>query len=96
MKVTLVKTCDACPEQYDVYLDKVQIGYLRLRHGYFAARYPGVIGEEVYGCRTIGDGVFDPSERNFHLTEAVMHLVAVHAMSNIEYKIVDEMEWVNS
>lgn len=33
---TLVKTCSACPEQYDVldgYGDKV--GYIRLRHGYF-------------------------------------------------------------
>lgn len=33
---TLVRTCGACPEQYDVKsADGSQVGYIRLRHGYF-------------------------------------------------------------
>ena len=27
------KTCDACPEQYDVFKDEKQVGYVRLRWG---------------------------------------------------------------
>ena len=37
---TLVRTCYACPEQYDVFFHDFQIGYLRLRHGNFTAEYP--------------------------------------------------------
>lgn len=95
MNITLVRICEACPEAYDVYLDKTQIGYLRLRHGYFSARYPDPSGEEVYGCRPIGDGIFDECERRFYLLEAVMRLTAVHALSTVDYKIVDRMEWDN-
>ena len=71
----LDRTCIACPEQYDVYLDGRQIGYLRLRHGEFTAYYPDVGWEEVYCAEPIGDGMFEDYEREFYLTEAVKALL---------------------
>jgi hypothetical protein len=44
---TLVLTCAACPEQYDVFFEDFQIGYLRLRHGSFRADYPECMGTTV-------------------------------------------------
>ncbi len=66
-KIELAQTCYACPEQYDVYLDKEIIGYMRLRHGYFRADF---MGEPVYGVYTKGYGCFDDDEREEHLTNA--------------------------
>jgi len=66
----LVKTCDAWPEQYDVYEGDRQVGYLRLRHGSFTVECPDCGGEEVYHAYTHGDGLFDPDEREFHLNMA--------------------------
>lgn len=68
----LICTCEACPEQYDV-LDKnsLKAGYLRLRHGHFRADCPTVGGTTVYESDTIGDGVFDETERIVQLTKAV-------------------------
>lgn len=59
-KIELVKTCGACLEQYDAYFNGVEVGYLRLRHGYFRAEHNGSV---VYGSQTIGDGCFDETER---------------------------------
>lgn len=67
MKVQLEQTCFACPEQYDAYIDGIEVGYLRLRHGYFRAEY---LGNTVYETSTIGDGLFDSDERDYHLTKA--------------------------
>jgi hypothetical protein len=67
----LNKTCGCCPEQYDVYKDGEQVCYLRLRHGYFRGEYPYVGGKEVYSANTEGDGMFDDSERELHLTNAI-------------------------
>ena len=47
-------TCSACPEQYDVFKDNKQVGYVRLRWGHLRAEYPDVCGEEVYSAE-IGD-----------------------------------------
>ena len=67
----LEQTCGACPEQYDVYDNDDQlVGYLRLRHGHFVARYPGVGGEVVYEAHPQGDGIFEPDERDYHLERA--------------------------
>jgi hypothetical protein len=72
MMYRLVKTCGACPEQYDVFLGTEQVGYLRLRHGYFRADYPGCGHETVYEAHTRGDGCFnDDEERDLHLTRAI-------------------------
>ncbi len=72
MKLKLIQTCGACPEQYDVFTeDEMKVGYLRLRHGYFSARYPNSSGIEVYGSETVGDGSFiSEEERKLHLKRA--------------------------
>lgn len=76
----LVCTCPACPEQYDVIelATGDQIGYLRLRHGYFRADYPNHRGEIVYESDTLGDGLFDEDERLPELTKAVEALLDMH------------------
>lgn len=76
MGCTLRLTCYACPEQYDVYRDDKQIGYLRLRHGNFTAEYPDVGGKLVLEAQPMGDGVFLVQERLYWLTKAVIALVA--------------------
>ena len=69
----LILTCPACPEQYEVFDDKTreQIGYLRLRHGWFRADVPECGGETVYEANPHGDGAFDEDERVGYLTNAV-------------------------
>lgn len=72
----LVNTCYACPEQYDVFKGERQVGYLRLRHGFFTADYPDVGGREVYGAQPEGDGLFaNAQERETHLRYAI---AAIH------------------
>lgn len=80
-KVELVQTCYACPEQYDVFLEGKQIGYLRLRHGYFRADYPDHTGETVYDANPIGDGIFEESEREGYLNMAKRALIKKHLKS---------------
>lgn len=48
-------TCSACPEQYDVWYNEKQIGYIRLRWGILRAYYPSHMGDKVYEA-IIGDG----------------------------------------
>lgn len=67
----LIETCGACPEQYDVFLNDEQVGYLRLRHGRFYASVPDVGGCIVYEAAPNGDGMFHPNERMFYLTNAI-------------------------
>lgn len=78
--VVLKQTGAACPEQYEVFttdgVTTVQIGYLRLRHGYFKAVYPDHNGEVVYDANPAGEGAFaSEEEREFHLRNAVNALV---------------------
>jgi hypothetical protein len=61
----------ACPEQYDVYEDDRQVGYLRLRHGNFTASYPDYEGSVVYQHCPDGDGIFEDNERLYQLTKAI-------------------------
>lgn len=65
----LVRTCCACPEQYDVYFGSEEVGYLRLRHGNFRADYRG---ETVYTANPKGDGIFEYDERSFYLNQACL------------------------
>jgi len=67
----LVCTCGACPEQYDVFDGDVQVGYLRLRHGWFRADVPVAGGETVYESYPKGDGIFEDDERLIELTKAI-------------------------
>jgi hypothetical protein len=75
MGCDLLLTCYACPEQYDVFLEGTQIGYLRLRHGSFAVSYPDVGGTLVYQAYTKGDGMFYEEEREHYLIHAVEALI---------------------
>lgn len=74
---TLEQTCAACPEQYDCF-DKNHnlVGYLRLRHGYFYAKYPDVSGKLVYEANTKGDGIFEEGERDYYLNQAILFIDA--------------------
>lgn len=73
----LDQTCGACPEQYDVYLDGREVGYLRLRWGHFRAEYTAEGGDEiVYEASPQGDGIFEPEERNYYLNRAVQAIDA--------------------
>lgn len=73
---TLHETCGACPEQYDVVRDGKQVGYLRLRHGFFRADCPDCGDTTVFSTTDVkGDGIFDCDERDKWLNVAV---AAIH------------------
>lgn len=69
-EITLVQTCEAFPEQYDAFIAGKQVGYLRLRGGYFCARYPDVDGEVIYEVEPDGSGFFLDYEREKYLEQA--------------------------
>ena len=81
-EMNLVQTCGACPEQYDVFLNDEQVGYLRLRHGYFRADYPYCGGVTVYEASPDGDGIFADYERDNYINAALEaiagHISALH------------------
>jgi len=68
----LKETCMACPEQYDVFKDGKQVGYLRLRHGWFYASVPDCSDNIIYEAEPEGDGIFKDNERMKYLTEAII------------------------
>lgn len=43
-----IMTCGACPEQYDVFYDKKQVAYIRLRWGYLTVSCPDYGGTCIY------------------------------------------------
>jgi len=43
-----VQTCMACPEQYDVFSEDKQVGYVRLRDGVLTVGYPDVHGVQIF------------------------------------------------
>lgn len=64
------ETCGACPEQYDVYLEGKQVGYVRLRGGFLRCAYPDCGQETIYeyGFTDNWMGCFDSNEqRDFHI-----------------------------
>lgn len=83
MKIKLVQTCGACPEQYEAFIynnetrEFDEIGYLRLRHGYFYAEYLPT-GDVVYDSYPQGDGCFETNERQHHLDNACEELINAH------------------
>jgi len=68
--IKLVKTCEACPEQYEAFYNGKKVGYLRLRHGEFRVDYPDCGGKIIYEARPNGDGSFEDDEREFYLEQA--------------------------
>lgn len=92
MIFTLKQTCDACPEQYDVFIGTQQVGYLRLRHGHFRCEYPVCGGEILYIGNPIGDGMFEEDERDIYLRHSLSLIakrLGVELFSEeIEYEII--------
>ena len=84
MKLQLIKTCAACPEQYDVMLDGKEIGYMRLRHGFFRAEYADKI---VYTATPKGDGSFTDEERSEYLSIACAMIFA--SMNDLQYDVIE-------
>lgn len=77
--ISFKKTCDACPEQYDAYMDDERVGYLRLRHGVFTVVCPDIGGTLVYEALPEGDGGFFDQERDYYLrfaADAILNWVA--------------------
>lgn len=63
-KLELIRTCSACPEQYNLVIDDKPAGYFRLRHGEFRVDFPECGDETVYESEEMGgDGLFDAAER---------------------------------
>jgi len=65
----------ACPEQYSVYRNGREVGYLRLRHGKFTAEV--LVNKkynQVYRASTKGDGIFEDDERMIYLNEAIKRI----------------------
>lgn len=86
----LIRTSIACPEQYDVYSEDVQVGYLRLRFGAFTVRTPGLYGEIVYEAHVASDGIFDYEEREEYLHQAV-HAIhkALHRSGPYQFSVME-------
>ena len=77
--VRLVETCFACPEQYDAFIGDEQVGYLRLRHGFFTVEVPDAGGREVLCEQPDGDGRFTDEERDLYLNAAVAAILEERA-----------------
>lgn len=81
----LEQTCQACPEQYDVYNEQgEQIAYLRLRHGYFKCEVPSVFGTIVYDSTPNGDGIFTDEERPVELQKAIEAIKDFYSKHTLE------------
>lgn len=64
------KTCCACPEQYDVYFNDRQVGYIRLRYGVLRVDYPECMDETIYSEKIGGEymGEFEfNGQRDYYL-----------------------------
>lgn len=86
--ISLVRTCDACPEQYNaVDKDGNCIAYLRLRHGSFTVECPDVGGKCVYCAEPHGDGIFEDSEREMYLNAAKQAIVQYYSRPTRESTI---------
>ena len=72
----LVRTCSACPEQYDVYDQKgTQCAYIRLRHGMLRVDVPDV-GHTIFSTTQVrGDGSFSDDERFEMLNECIEKMI---------------------
>lgn len=82
--IRLVQTCGACPEQYDAFIGDKQVGYLRLRHGFFRVDYPECGGKTIYGAHPQGDGIFESDERAKYLEAAKEAILREYNLENGE------------
>lgn len=78
-------TCAACPEQYDVILNKKQVGYIRLRHGALFAECFDCMQDVVFFGNPKGDGIFEEDEREYWLNQCLI------AIDNYVEKNIDRL-----
>ncbi len=86
MKIKLIETCDACPEQYDAFILGKQVGYLRLRSGVFTVHFPDYGGELVYRKVFEGDGWlgrFDTERQRAHYLAKAREAIWSKILSSI-------------
>ena len=90
-KVKLVQTSGACPEQYNAYINGVEVGVLHLRDHYFHATFHG---KKVYDDHVEGDGLFNSNwERSEQLHRACERILEAYNNSTKEfcYEIVNDV-----
>lgn len=63
--LTVTLTCDMCPEQYEVQLRGISVGYIRVRHGQLTVEFPTVGGRRLINMEVDGDGAFSNEERPY-------------------------------
>lgn len=83
----LVRTCSACPEQYDLLVGDTKIAYFRLRGGLFTVAVPWVAGIEVYVKHWPDDpfkGEFDTDRERFNELRAGLRAVSRYMRHQIE------------
>jgi hypothetical protein len=68
VKLELRQTCGQCPEQYDVYLDGNEVGYIRHRGGITEAHCP-FMEVVFFTTEAEGRGDFEDNERDGILTK---------------------------
>ena len=71
------KTCEAWPEQYDVYKGKKQVAYVRLRMGNLTARVPDVDGKLIYHKNYGEDSVKGYFDNNEERMEQLIEIVKI-------------------
>lgn len=100
MTFYFLKTCEACPEQYDVYTKNGdQVGYVRLRWGTLRVDYPKVGCETIYEYKFedgMKGGFDDQEERDTYLNQIVDTLKPLLYVTDKEckYEIVEDADWL--
>lgn len=77
-KYVFYKTCDMCPEQYDVYKGRKQVAYVRLRGGHLTVDVPKCLMELVYEKRypdTPYKGCFDDDEERMKELKKIVEIL---------------------
>lgn len=83
MKLTFEKTCDSCPEQYDVFEGDKRVGYVRLRFSNLTVQCPDVGGECVLQAR-IGDSGWDGEFEDEEQRASYLKLAEAAIMRKLE------------
>ena len=99
------KTCEACPEQYDVYLasdTSLSIAYVRVRFGQLTVHCPDaggklvyqrIIGDEFRGTTDIHDYVYDiiDSIQTYYMLYVASKIKAEHTTKILSSKYEDDI-----
>lgn len=88
-KLYFIETCEACPEQYDVFKGGRQVGYVRLRWGTVTCDFPDCRGDTIYS-HSFDDGwkgsFEDSEERDMYLDRIATAIHAALAQEKRESK----------